>query len=291
MCRRLGLAPSSFSAWQQRQRPDAVPSAQAQHQQDLRTQIQTAFGASRHTYGCRRVRAALVQQGVPVSVGTVAQLMRQLGLQGRTRPRFHPTTTLGAAPFARPDLVQRQFAPADHRPGHTLVSDLTYLPTQEGWLYLAVVLDLGSRAVLGWAMADHLRTGLVTDALAAALGTGVVGRGAILHSDRGTQYTATAFTQAAQGAGLRLSCGATGVCWDNAVAEAFFATLKTELVHGTVWRTHAEARPAVLAYIEGFYNRQRLHSRLGDQAPWTILTQPGRLPLPAPLPHSTVQAA
>ena len=299
MCRLLGVAPSSYYAWRQRQQdPTPTPTAQTQRQAALTAQITDVFTASHQTYGCRRIHAALGRQGIAVGLGTVATRMRAAGLRGRTPRRFRPTTTLAAAPFTRPDRLGRQFAPADHAPGATLVSDITYLPTDEGWTYLAVMLDLGSRAVLGWGLADHLRTELVTDALAGALGSRSVAVGATLHSDRGTQYTAAAFVDRVAHAGLVLSCGAVGACWDNAVAEAFFATLKGELLPRghRGWPTRAAARQAVLQWIEGWYNRHRLHSSLGYRTPWEVLTGTPDAPTPAEppvqlVPRSGVQAA
>jgi putative transposase len=176
----------------------------------------------------------------------------------------------GEDPLDSPDLIGRDFT-ADGAPGQRLVGDITYLRTGQGWLYLATVLDLATRMVVGWQMAAHMRTSLILDALAMARTSGHVQPGAIFHSDRGTQYTSTEFHQYCQQIRVRTSVGRTGVCWDNAVAESFFSALKNEMFHHYRFTTRARARFAVADYIEVFYNRRRLHSSLGYRTPTEAL--------------------
>jgi transposase InsO family protein len=199
------------------------------------------------------------------SCGTrVARLMQQAGLVG-CRPRGFRRTTI-ADPTARvDDLVRRVFRPADL--DHLWVSDITYVRTDEGWLYLATILDASSRRVVGWSLADHLRPELALDALTMALTTRRPAPGLIHHSDRGTQYLSSAYADRLAAHHLRQSVGHPGTCWDNAVAESFFATLKTELLHRQTWATRQQARTAIFEYIEVFYNRQRRHSTLGYLSP------------------------
>ena len=170
-----------------------------------------------------------------------------------------------------PDLIGRDFTAVT--PGTRLVGDITYLNTGEGWLYLATVIDLATRMVTGWQLASHMRTSLVTDALAMAVSHGHVARGAVFHSDKGAQYTSAEFTRFCQANGIRTSVGRTGVCWDNAAAESFFAALKNERYYRQIFPSRARARFAVADYIEVFYNRQRLHSTLGYRTPAEVLTE------------------
>ena len=172
-----------------------------------------------------------------------------------------------------PDLLQRDFDPASSAPGERLVGDITYLRTGQGWLYLATVIDLATRMVVGWQLADHMRTSLVVDALQMAIDTGLVAPDAIFHSDRGCQYTSHEFARFCTDKRVRTSVGRTGVCWDNAAAESFFAALKNEMYHRQAWPTRARARFAVAEYIEVFYNRRRLHSTLGYRTPFQALTE------------------
>jgi transposase InsO family protein len=196
--------------------------------------------------------------------------VRELGLAA-VQPRAYKRSTLpGSAPQPAPDLLQRDFAATE--PGTRLVGDITYLRTGEGWLYLATVIDLATRMVLGWQLASHLRTSLVTDALQMALDSGHVHDQAIFHSDRGTQYTSAEFHYFTTNHGIRRSLGRTGVCWDNAAAESFFAALKNEMYYRQSFPTRARARFAVAEYIEVFYNRRRLHSTLGYRTPFETLT-------------------
>ena len=213
--------------------------------------------------------AALNRQGIACSVGLVADLMRELGLQACQPRAYKRTTVPGEQPVCTPDLIERAFSAA--QPGTRLVGDITYLRTEEGWLYLATVIDLATRMVVGWQTAAHLRTGLVIDALAMAKKHGHIRPNAVFHSDRGCQYTSAEFTQYCERAKVRPSVGRTSVCWDNAAAESFFATLKNEMYYRQRFPTRARARFAVAEYIEVFYNRQRLQSTLGYRTPAEVL--------------------
>jgi putative transposase len=266
MCRLLGVPRSSFYAWRNR-----AETATAARRRELSVKVAAAFTAGRGAYGCRRVAAQLNRHGHDCSVGLVADLMRELGLRA-CQPRAYKRTTLpGEEPVASPDLIGRDFT-AD-APGQRMVGDITYLKTGEGWLYLATVIDLATRMVTGWQLAEHMRTSLVTDALAMAVTHGHVHPGAVFHSDRGAQYTSAGFAQFCQARGIRTSVGKTGVCWDNAAAESFFAVLKNEMYYRQAFPDRAHARFAVADYIEVFYNRQRLHSTLGYRTPAEVLTE------------------
>jgi transposase InsO family protein len=268
MCELLDVARSSFYAWRNR-----VETPSQARRRALAVEVARVFTEARETFGCRRVAAQLNREGHECSVGLVADLMRELGLQA-VQPRAYKRTTIaGEAPVAAPDLIGRDFDPASSAPGERLVGDITYLRTGEGWLYLATVIDLSTRMVVGWQLADHMRTSLVVDALQMALDGGYVRPDAIFHSDRGAQYTSREFSLYCKGILLRNSVGRTGVCWDNAAAESFFAALKNEMYYRQSWPTRARARFAVAEYIEVFYNRRRLHSSLGYRTPFEALTQ------------------
>ena len=259
LCRVLRVSTSGFYAWLQR-----PPSARARADAALTAEIRAIHQESRRTYGAPRVRAELRARGQAVARKRVARLMRTAGLAGRGRRPFRRTTIADPAVQA-PDLVQRQFRPA--APDRLWLADITYVRTWEGWLYLAVILDAYSRRIVGWALADHLRTELATAALRMALATRRPGPGLIHHSDRGCQYTAAAYAALLDAHGIAQSLGRPGTCWDNAVPESFFATLKVELVYRHVWPTKREARTAIFEFIEGFYNRRRRHSTLGYLSP------------------------
>jgi putative transposase len=261
MCALLGVARSSFYAWRAR-----VETATTARRRQLSELISNAFADSRQVHGCRRIARELNDAGHDCSVGTVASIMRELGLRA-VQPRAYKRTTVpGDAPVPAPDLIGRDFSTGGS-PGARLVGDITYLKTGEGWLYLATVIDLATRMVIGWQIADHMRTSLVTDALQMAIDAGQLEADAIFHADRGTQYTSAEFAAFCSRRRVRRSLGRTGVCWDNAVAEAFFAALKNDLYHRYRWPTRARARFAVAEYIEVFYNRRRLHSSLGYRTP------------------------
>jgi putative transposase len=267
MCRLLRVPRSSFYAWRT---AVATETATAARRRQLSEHVARVFAAGRGAYGCRRVAAQLNREGRPCSVGLVADLMRELGLRA-CQPRAYRRTTLpGERPVVSPDLIERDFTAV--QPGTRLVGDITYLKTGEGWLYLATVIDLATRMVVGWQLAEHMRTPLVVDALQMAITHGHIKPDAVFHSDRGAQYTSTIFAAYCAGKRVRTSLGRTGVCWDNAAAESFFAALKNEMYHRETFTTRARARFAVADYIEVFYNRQRLHSALGYRTPAEALT-------------------
>ena len=261
LCRVLGVSRAGYYAW--RHRP---PSARARADGEVTRRIHQIHAASRGTYGSPRVHAELCATGLPCGRRRVARLMRLAGLAGCQRRRRQPRTTFrDRRALPAPDLVQRAFRPV--APDRLWVADVTYVPTWEGWLYLAVVIDAWSRRVVGWAMADHLRTELVLAALDMALRRRRPAPGLVHHSDRGAQYTALAFGQRLRAAGLVASMGSVGDSYDNAVAESFFATLKVELLYRQPWPTHAAARSAIFEYTEAWYNRRRRHSTLGYLSP------------------------
>jgi transposase InsO family protein len=266
MCGLLGVPRSSYYAWRAR-----TETPTAARRRELAERITNIFEDSRQTFGCRRIAAQLNRDGHECSVGLVADLMRELGLRA-VQPRAYKRTTLpGEQPVDSPDLIGRDFDPASGPPGERLVGDITYLKTGEGWLYLATVIDLATRMVVGWQLAEHMRTSLVIDALQMGIDAGLVAPDAIFHSDRG-QYTSTEFHRFCKDNLVRTSLGRTGVCWDNAAAESFFAALKNEMYYRHTFTTRARARFAVAEYIEVFYNRRRLHSTLGYRTPLEALT-------------------
>jgi putative transposase len=261
LCRVLQVSRAGYYAW--RHRP---PSARAQQDAVLTTTIQQIHTISRGTYGVPRIHAELRQEHqVRCGRKRVARLMRTAGLQGVCRRRATRTTRRDPAAVSGADLVQRQFRAA--APNQLWVADITYLPTWQGFVYLAVILDVFSRKVVGWSMAAHLRTELVLNALEMALTQRRPTAGVIHHADHGCQYTSLAFGRRCREAGVRLSLGSSGDCFDNALAESFFASLETELIDRACWRTSAEARLAVFDYIEIFYNSRRRHSALGYLSP------------------------
>jgi transposase InsO family protein len=259
MCSWLEVSASGFYDWQRR-----PVSARSRRRATLETRIRALFTASRATYGARRIAAALRASGTPASVRLVRRVMRSAGLRA-CQPRAYRRTTLPGQAPAPTDRVRRDFTAA--RPGEKLVGDITYIRTGEGWLYLATVIDCYSRKVIGWSMADHMRTDLIIDAFTMAATRTRLAPGAVFHSDRGSQYLSDAYQRTLQRHQVLPSAGATGVCWDNSLAESFFGTLKNELVHREIYPTRRAARTAITDYIEIFYNRQRLHSTLRYQTP------------------------
>ena len=252
----LGVARSGYYAWRRR---GISPRQQAD--QDLTEQIHTLHQQSRQTYGSPRIHAALRRAGTRCSRKRVARLMRQAELAGCRRSRRTRTTHSDPTHTPAPNLVARAFTVAE--PNQLWVGDITYVSTWEGWLYLAVVLDACSRRVIGWAMADHLRSELACDAVRMALAQRRPARTLLHHTDRGSQYTAASYQVILAAHGITASMSRAGDCYDNAMAESFFATLKTELIDRQPWPSRRAARQAVFEWIEGFYNRQRLHSALG----------------------------
>ncbi|HET9565340.1 MAG TPA: IS3 family transposase [Mycobacterium sp.] len=261
MCRVLAVSRSGFYDWESR-----PPSARELTDRQLTVEIEAIWECSARTYGAPRVRAWLCRQGFNPSRKRVARIMREQGFEGESGRRRVRTTIIDRAAKAAQDRVGRNFNPT--APDVTWCGDITYLRTGEGWLYLATVIDLFSRRVIGWSLAEHLRTSLVTDALNTAVATrGGHVDGVIFHSDRGCQYTSADYGERCERLGVIQSMGATGVCWDNAAAESFFGSLKRELAHRQRWATRAEARRAVIRWIEGWFNSRRLHSSLNYCTP------------------------
>jgi len=260
LCRVLGVSPGGYRAWSERS-----PSARATADAILLEAIRAIHARSRGTYGAPRVHAELRATGRSVGRKRVARLMRAAGLVGVHRRRRSAGTRSVGRRLTAPDLVRRDFSATG--PDRLWVTDITYLPTAAGFLYLAVIVDVWSRRVVGWAMADHLRTELVIAALDAAIAARDPGAGLIHHSDRGTQYTSVALGARLREAGIAASMGAPGTAYDNALVESFFASLETELIDRSSWAGHAEARTAVFDWIERFYNRSRIHSSLGYLSP------------------------
>jgi putative transposase len=263
MCTWLGVSKSGFYEWL-----DRPASLTAKRRELLKAKITALFAASGGTYGYRRLHAALVRGGEQVGDELVRRLMRELGLVACQPRPWRATTLRGTATAVAPDLVRRDFIAA--APGEKLVGDITYIRTWEGWLYLATVIDCYSKEVIGYAMADHMRTELITDAIAMAARNHALAAGCIFHSDRGSQYTSAEFAEKLAELDLRQSLGRTGSCFDNALAESFFGVLKNERVHRTVYPTRKHAARDIARYIEIFYNRQRLHSGLGYRTPCEV---------------------
>lgn len=278
MCRVLGVSPSGFYGW--RWRP---PAARAQADAGLSEKIRAIHERSRGTYGVPRVHAELAAEGIHVGRKRVARLMRAVGLEGVSRRRSVHTTVRDRAARPAPDLVDRDFvAPG---PNQLWVADITYIPTWAGFVYLAVVLDVWSRRVVGWALATHLRTELVLGALDMALGQRRP-QAVIHHSDQGTQYTSIAFGLRCREAGVRPSMGSVGDAYDNAMCESFFATLECELLERRRFKTQVEAQMAVFDFIEGWYNPHRRHSALDYRSPIEFEHTFARLPSVAvPIPR------
>ena len=265
LCRVLGVSRSGYHAWRRR-----GPSARAQRDAVLRVEIEASHARSRATYGAPRILVDLQEAGLRVGRKRVARLMRAAGLRGVSHRRGVRTTIQRREAPAAPDHVQRDFTAA--APNQLWVADITYIPTWAGFLFLAIVLDVYSRRVIGWAMATQLGTELVLDALNMAL-TQRRPVGVIHHSDRGSQYTSVAFGQRCRAMGVEPSMGSRGDAYDNAMAESFFATLECELLDRHRFPTQAEARVAIFSYIEGWYNPHRRHSALGQRSPITFENQ------------------
>lgn len=263
MCRVLGVAPAGYYAWCRR----ATPTPREQRDGALVERIRAAYDASAGTYGAPRVLHELRAEGLHVARKRVARLMRAHHLVARRRQRRVCTTDSAHAYPIAPNLLARQFAVTDRKPNDVWVSDFTYVPTREGWLYLAVVLDLASRRVVGMAMRERSDTELVLRALRMALTMRRPPAGLIHHSDRGVHYASTAYRALLAAHQVSVSMSRVGDCWDNAVAESFFATLEHELIARHRWATRAEAQHAIFAYIQTWYNRKRRHSTLHYLSP------------------------
>ncbi len=262
LCRVLEVSRAGYYAWVRR-----GVSARARADAELMVTIRQLHTRSRATYGAPRVHADLAARKIRVGRKRVARLMRAAGLVGCARRRRAVRTTVtDPAATPAPNVVARNFHPG--APDRLWVGDITYVPTEEGWLYVAVLLDACSRRVVGWAMADHLRTELALDALRMALTARRPAGGELVHhTDRGCQYTADRYQTVLTAHGVTCSMSRTGNCLDNAMAESFFATLKSELIDRQVWPTRRAARQAIFEWLEVFYNRQRRHSALGYLSP------------------------
>ena len=263
MCRTLEVSRSGYYDW-----VDRAPSEREVTDRRLEVEIEAIWECSGRTYGVPRVTAWLRKQGFAVSGKRVARLMRRNGWEGESGRAKVRTTIVDRGAKAASDHVRRDFNPL--APNRTWCGDITYLRTGEGWLYLATVIDLFSRRVIGWSVAAHMRTELVADALKMAVATrGGAGQvdGVFFHSDRGSQYTSAEFAGLCEQLGVVQSMGATGVCWDNAAAESFFGTLKRELAHKRSWPTRADARRDLIRWIEGWFNPRRLHSSNNYRSP------------------------
>lgn len=262
MCRVLGVSPSGYYDWRGRRE-----SARSRRHKRLGKHLEAFFKASHETYGSRRLRDDMHDAGEVVGRHTVRRLMRWLALAPKSVKKFRVTTD-SRKTIAAPNLLNQDFR-AEH-PDQRWVSDVTFIPTRQGWLYLAIVIDLFSRAAVGWSMAKRLKRDLVIDALQMAIQQRAPQALEVVHSDQGSQYTAADYQALVSQQGAACSMSRKGCCWDNAVAESFFHTLKTELVHHEDYRTRAQARSSIFQYIEAFYNRKRRHSFIGSQPPLTF---------------------
>jgi len=260
LCRLLGVSRSGYYAWRRRSL-----SERARFDAVLLGKIETIHRNSRATYGAPRVHAELRAIGIRCGRKRVARLMRRAKLRGCLRGRRMRTTHRVAPQQAAPDLIGRNFA--SEEPDRLWVADITYVRSREGFVYLAFILDACSRKVVGWSMATHLRTELVVDALQMAIARRKPSPGLVHHSDRGVQYTSLSFGKRLEDEGLVPSMGRVGSAYDNALAESFVATLKTELLYRSNWPTRQVVRTAIFEYIEGFYNTRRRHSALGHLSP------------------------
>ena len=261
MCSWARVSRSGYDEWR-----DRGPSATAVRREQLAVVIEFLFEHSDGTYGYRRMHADLARRGHAVDPETVRGIMRDLGLVPCQPRPFRPVTTVAGDAASTPDLLNRDFTAG--APARKLVGDITYIPTWEGWLYLATVLDCFSKKVVGYAMAGHMRTSLVVDALTmASANLGIIPGVTVFHSDRGCQYTSQEFADYTDAVGVRRSLGRTGICYDNAWAESFNGTLKVERVNRTVYPTREHARIDITRYIELRYNQIRLHSALGYMTP------------------------
>ncbi len=260
LCRSLGVAPSGYYAW--RQRP---PSHRALANQALLVQIRAIHAETHQRYGSPRMHAELRARGVVCTRKRVERLMRLHHLRAHHQRRYHGTTRADPRVPAAPNRLAQAFVAT--APNQKWLTDVTGIPTGEGWLYLAAVLDLYSRRVIGWALGAQNDTPLVRRALELAMGRRQPAAGTLHHSDRGAPYTSAAYQRILQERHLQVSMSGTGNCYDNAPMESFFATLKTELIHHRRYRTRAEARRDIIDYVEGFYNARRRHSALGYRSP------------------------
>lgn len=266
LCRVLRVSKAGYYAWAKRQAAEPEGgSARRREEATLLAAIRRLHAASDKTYGSPRIHRDLQAEGRRHGAKRIARLMRAAGIRAKTPRRFRTTTQSDHAYPVAPNVLDRHFGPT--APDRVWVGDITYLSTREGWLYLAIVLDLGTRRVVGWAMRHRLEQALTLDALDMAVERRRPAPGLIHHTDRGSQYASAAYRTALEAHGMTSSMSRRANCWDNAVAESFFATLKRELVHHADWHTREQARSAVFYYLEAWYNRRRRHSALGYQSP------------------------
>jgi transposase InsO family protein len=263
MCRLLDASKAGYYAWRER-----APSERARDDEKLLTRIRVIHAVSSQTYGTPRVHAQLRREGTLVGRKRVARLRRAAGIEVRLRRRFRLTTDSKHKFPVAGNVLNRRFSVKEiRRKDLVWASDITYIDTLEGWLYLAVILDLRSRRVVGWSLSQSLEETIVLDAMRMALARRQPRRGILHHSDRGSQYAGKAFQQLLRDHGMVCSMSRRADCWDNAVVESFNSTIKTELIHRKKWQTREEARAAVYKYIETWYNSKRLHSTLGYRTP------------------------
>lgn len=254
MCDVLKVSRSAYYRWATQE----FPSVRALENKKLSQEITLIFLDHKSRYGSRRIRQALINKGYQVSRKRVCKLMRAQGLYCKTKRKFKQTTDSKHTLPIAPNLLQRNFSPLNA--DQSYVGDITYIPTQEGWLYLAVVIDLFSRQVVGWSMNERMKTSLVNDALLMAIWKRKPAKGLISHTDRGSQYASHSHRELLEVHGIKQSMSRKGNCWDNAVAESFFHTLKGELVNHEQFKTREEAKQKIFQYIEAYYNRVRMHS-------------------------------
>jgi transposase InsO family protein len=260
LCEALGVSAAGYYAWRGR------PTSDRRERRDgLVAEIRAIHAEAKGRYGSPRVHAELAARGRACCVNTVAKLMRHNGIAARTARKFRRTTDSNHDLPVADNLLGRRFDPAS--PNESWVADITYIPTREGWLFLAAVEDLYSRRVVGWSMADHLESRLVVDALELAVQRRLPDEGLLAHSDRGGQYASEHYQRLLAKHGITCSMSRRADCWDNAPMESFFASLKKELIHGADFATRAQARAAIVEYIEVFYNTKRRHSTLGYVSP------------------------
>jgi transposase InsO family protein len=260
LCDALGVSPQGFYAWRSR------PASDQQRRRDaLLVAIAAAHAEAKGRYGSPRIHAELAAKGIDCCVNTVAKLMHDNGIRAKTARKFKNTTDSNHALPVADNLLDRQFEAAG--PNERWLADITYIPTREGWLYLAVVEDLYSRMVVGWSLADTMTSRLVVDALEMAVQRRLPDEGLLAHSDRGSQYASDHYQRLLAKHGIECSMSGVGQCWDNAPMESFFASLKKELVHHEDYQTRAQARASIFEYIEMFYNPKRRHSSLGYLSP------------------------
>jgi len=260
MCQVLGVSASAYYEWQREQE-----SPHARKDAELRGLVRSVFADFRGRYGAPRIQRELAKRGFRVSRKRVARLMRESGIRAKSARKYKATTDSNHRLPVAPNLLERRFIVDG--PNKAWVSDITYLWTRQGWMYLAVIIDLFSRKVVGWSLGERMQASLVCEALDAAVRLRRPGPGLIFHSDRGSQYASAAFRRRLWRYRMKQSMSRKGNCWDNSVAESFFATLKKELIHRYRWLERRDAARAIAEYIEVFYNNHRIQSSLGYVSP------------------------